>query len=167
MPRQARTDFKSQDQIPKVARFIRPQGLYIQPSIEPSEERHVNVLCLGVTHQEGIELDRRYAPDVLCAYTPTSQRGVRGQTFTLAWLRITPYNWHCNASMQGSTRWRRGSESNLHSWHPQEERFDAGGEKRNLTTIVGQDYPTIDLTATCVASRPNTKSEDPTSAKRS
>jgi len=35
----------------------------------------------------------------------------------------------------------------IHSYHPQGERFVADDEKRSLTTIIGQDYSTIDLTA--------------------
>jgi len=37
------------------------------------------------------------------------------------------------------------------------ERFGAGGEKRDLIMIVGQDYSTIDLTATRVANRLNAR----------
>lgn len=36
-----------------------------------------------------------------------------------------------------------------------------GDEKQDLTAIVGRDYSTIDLTATRVANRLNTKSKAP------
>ncbi|MCK4599707.1 hypothetical protein KAU37_07835 [Candidatus Bipolaricaulota bacterium] len=56
--------------------------------------------------------------------------------------------------------------SDLHSWHPQEERFDAGDEKRDLGTIVGRDDSTIDLIGKVVANRLNNKSEGPSSPLR-
>jgi len=49
--------------------------------------------------------------------------------------------------------------SDLHSWHPQGERFGKGDEKRDLGTIVGQDYPTIDLIGKVVANTLDNKSE--------
>ena len=42
------------------------------------------------------------------------------------------------------------------------ERFGAGDENQYVTTIVGHDYSTIDLTAKRAANRLNTKSKDPT-----
>jgi hypothetical protein len=52
--------------------------------------------------------------------------------------------------------------SDLYSWHPQAERFGAGDEKRDMTSIVERDYSTIAFTAKRVANRLNTKSEEPT-----
>lgn len=49
--------------------------------------------------------------------------------------------------------------SDLPSWHPQRERFRAGDEKRVTTTIVGQEYSAIDLTAKRVTDTLNTKND--------
>jgi len=56
---------------------------------------------------------------------------------------------------------REFSWSDLHSWHPQGERFGAGDEKRVTTAIAGRDYSTTDLAAKRVASRLNTNSKAP------
>ncbi len=47
----------------------------------------------------------------------------------------------------------------LHSWHSQGERFGAGDEERDWTTIVGRDYSIIDFSAKHGFNRLNARSE--------
>jgi len=58
-----------------------------------------------------------------------------------------------------------GAGSDLHSWHPQGERFGAGDEKRGVTAIIGRNYPTIDLTAKRVANRLNDRGFEATTRR--
>ncbi len=81
--------------------------------------------------------------------------------------------WYASRNTRASNRTtceiaerRESAGSDLHSWHPQEERFGADNEKRGLRTIVGRDYSPIDLTVKCVANHLNTKSKDPTPGNR-